>query len=168
LIKGCATTALQLLEVNDNSYCEQEDTKQTLVHVTVDYAVVMIIVAFTSNVLILIVIIKQKKYATLSFCLLLVSTVLWMAMNFVNFIIFFTMYIVQAPNRVCIALLLTINSFLQGANFIETEIVITISYTFYLCYKLYSVLSEEAVNKLFWKLVAVAFGAIIILSTSRF
>ena len=124
-------------------------------------------IAFTSNVLILIVIIKQKKYATLPFRLLQVSTILWMSWNFGTLIIFVTMHTVQASNRVCIALLLTVNGFLQGANFIEAEIVITIFYTFYRCYKLYSVLSEEAVKKLFWKLIAVAFGIVIIICTSR-
>jgi len=165
---SCTTTTLQLLEVNDNisNYCEQEENvKQSLVHIIAEYAVVMI--ALIINALILIVIIKQKKYSTLPFRLLLLSTVLWMAAYCGTFIIFLTWYMIQPPNGVCIALLVTVNSLLHCANIIETEIVIIIFYTFYRCYKLYSVLSEEAVKKLFWRLIAIAIGETIILIISR-
>jgi len=165
---SCTTTKLQLLEINDNinNYCEQEeDAKQSIVHIIADYAVIMI--ACTANILILIVIMKQKKYSILPFRLLMVSTAFWMTMNFVTFIFFLTKHTIQTSNGVCIAVILTGNSLLHCANFIETEIVVTIFYTFYRCYKMYSVLSEEAVKKLFWRLIAIAFGVNIILSTSR-
>ena len=117
---GCTTTTLQLLEVNDSSYCEQEE--DTLAHVIADYAIVMI--ALTSNALILIVIIKQRKYTTLPFRLLLVSTVFWMAADFGGFIIFLMTYTIQTSNGACIAVMLTVNSLLHCANFIETEMVL--------------------------------------------
>ena len=60
---------------------------------------------------------------------------------YINILIRHTM---QAPNGFCITILIMFTSLLQGANIIETEIVFTIFYTFYHCYKLYSVLSEES------------------------
>ena len=68
---------------------------------------------------------------------------------------------------VCIAVLLSLNASLQGANFIEAQIVVTIFYTFYRCHKLYLVLTEEATRKLFWISLAVAFGVISIFIISR-
>ena len=165
----CTTTTLQLLEVNDNtsSYCEQEydNTKPSLFLIVANYA--LLTIGFAVNILTLTVIIKQKKYSTLPFHLLLVSTILWMAMQFVLFINTLTVYTIQAPNGVCIAVLLILNGLLQGANFIETEIVLTIFYTFYRCYKLHSVLSEEATRKLFWRSIGVMVCVIIIFNTSR-
>ena len=165
----CTTTTLQLLEVNDNtsSYCEQEydNTKPSLFLIVANYA--LLTIGFAVNILTLTVIIKQKKYSTLPFRLLLVSTILWMAMQFVLFINTLTVYTIQAPNGVCIAVLLILNGLLQGANFIETEIVLTIFYTFYRCYKLHSVLSEEATRKLFWRSIGVMVCVIIIFNTSR-
>ena len=58
------------------------------------------VVAFSLNVIILIVLMKKKKYITLPFRLLLVSTVIWIAMYCVVLINFLTMYIIQAPNGV--------------------------------------------------------------------
>ena len=145
---GCTTTTLQLLEVNDNtsSYCDQ-DIKPSLFLIVANYA--LLTIGFAVNILMLTVIIKQKRYSTLPFRLLLVSTVLWMATHLVLFINILTEHTIQAPNGVCITVLLIFNGLLQGANFIETEIVLTIFYTFYRCYKLHSVLSEEATRKLF-------------------
>ena len=161
----CTTTALQLLEVSDNitSYCEQ-DYISSLAYIAVNY--VIGIIALCANVVIIIVI-KQKKYLCLPLRLLLVSTVLWLACYPLLFINLLTRYTIQAPNAICITVIIMLTSFLQGANFVETEIVLTIFYTFYRCYKLYSVLSEEAAKKLFWKLIAVVFGVITIFSTSK-
>jgi len=106
---GCANTTLQLLEVNNNisSYCKQgENAKQSLVHIIAEYAVVMI--ALIINALIVIVIIKQKKYSTLPFRLLLLSTVLWVEAFCGIFIIFLTWYMIQPLSGVCIALLVTL------------------------------------------------------------
>ena len=88
-------------------------------------------------------------------------------MHLATFITLLTMYTIQAPNGVCITLSLILYGFVQAANFVETEIVLTIFYTFYCCYKLYSILSEEAIQKLFWRLIAVVVGVIIILITNR-
>jgi len=119
-------------------------------------------ITFTANIPILIVIIKQKKYSTLPFRLLLVSTTFWILAPLSFFL---TKHTIPTPNEVYIVVIVTINSFLHCVNFIETEIVVTIFYTFHHCYKIYSVLSEKAVKK--WRLIAVAFGVNIILSTSR-
>ena len=165
---GCTTTTLYLLEVNDNissSYCEQKE-KINLFNIFASYGATNM-VAFSLNLLILIILIKKKKYATLPFRLLLASTVLWLAMHIASLTNFLTMYIIQAPNAVCITVLLSLNATLQGANFIEAQIVVTIFYTFYRCHKLYSVLSEEATRKLFWRSIAVAVGVISIFTISR-
>ena len=166
---GCTTTTLQLLEVNDNttSYCEQEydDNKLSLFLIVANYA--LLTIGFALNILILIVIIKQKKYSSLPFRLLLVSTILWIAMHLIIYINILIRHTTQAPNGFCITILIMFTSLLQGANIIETEIVFTIFYTFYRCYKLYSVLSEEATRKLFRRSIAVMVGVIIIFNISR-
>ena len=77
------------------------------------------------------------------------------------------MYIIQVLNGVSIAVLPSFNATLQGANFIEAQIIVTIFYTFYRCHKLYSVLSEEATRRLFWRSVGVAVSVISIFSISR-
>jgi len=56
---------------------------------------------------------------------------------------------------------------MQSANLIETEVVIAIFYTFYRCHKLYPVLSSEATQKLFLKVMALTFCVIAIVNTSR-
>ena len=163
---GCTTTTLRLLEVNDDisSYCEQEydNIKPSLIHIVANYA--LLTIGFALNILILTVIIKQKKYSTLPFSLLLVSTIMWITMHLVFYINILTVYTIQTPNGVCITVLLILNGLLQGAN---SEIVLTIFYTFYRCYKLYSVLSEEATRKLFWRSIGVMVCVIIIFNTSR-
>ena len=120
------------------------------------------------NALILIVIIKQKKYSTLPFRLLLVSTALWVILYLALILNHLTKYTLQAPNGVCTTVLLTINALLQGANFIETEVVLSTFYIFYRCYKLYSVLSEEATRKLFCRSITVTVIVIFIFTASRF
>ena len=166
---GCTTTTLYLLEVNDNissSYCEQqEDSNHDLALIFADSG--LILIAFSSNVLILIALIRRKKYTTLPFRLLLISTILWMGMHIAYITNLLTRYMIQAPNEVCIMALIALGAFLNGANFIETQIVVTIFYTFYRCYKLYSVLSEKDAQKLFCRAIVLAVCVIFTFSISR-
>ena len=166
---GCTTTTLYLLEVNDNissSYCKGNAVQSiSLIHMIANYTIGM--ASFSVNILVFIVIIKQKKYKSLPLRLLLVSSVAWVTVYPVLWINSVTRYNVQVPNGVCIAVLITLSSCLHCANFIETEIVLMVFYTFYRCYKLYSVLSEEAIKRIFLRLVVVAITVITTLGISR-
>ena len=131
-----------------------------------DYTITVLVIF--ANIIVLAVIFIQKKYTSLSMRLLIPSHIMWLLCYLAIIIHFLTRFTVKAPNNgFCIGMLIFITSCMQSANLIETEVVITIFCTFYRCYKLYPVLSSEATQKLFLKVMAITFFVIAIVNTSR-
>ena len=99
--------------------------------------------------LILIVIIKQNKYTSLAIQLLGPSNIIWVITCIATIVHNLTRFTIQSTNGACITILILLTSGLQSANFIEMEpVVLIMSYSFYCCYKLYSVLSEQATQSI--------------------
>ena len=157
------------LEVNDttiNNLCEPgKNVKPSLFIQIMKYFVTLLVVFV--NISILIILVKQNKYTSLPIRLLLPSNIIWVVCGMATVAHNKARFTVKTPNGACITLLILETSSFQGANFIEMEVVFAIFYTFNRCYKLYSVLSEEATQKLFWRLIAVVFIMMTIFTISR-
>ncbi|XP_065903256.1 uncharacterized protein [Dysidea avara] len=162
---GCTTTTLQLLEVNDKLCRQRNETKtRTLLQILNS---VLRIVAFTIHISILIAVVKQKMCSSLPFCLLLAATVVWIIFCAVTTIHSFMKYILKVPNAVCITTLFLAISLGHCAIVIEFQLFLAMLYTFYRCYKLSPLLSEETKKKFFWRSVTAAICVVVVINSSR-
>ena len=162
---GCTTTTLQLLEVNGKLCGQGSETEtSTILHVLDS---ILSICAFIVHIWIMITIIKQKRCSSLLFLLLLATFAAWVISCSLITVHSFMRYILKVPNAVCITTLFLAIGTAHCAMVIEFELFLAMLHTFYRCYKLSPLLSEETTKKVFCISVTVAICVVVVINSSR-